>query len=160
MIGTDFSEVAQNALVANRVTGEALVAWADRRADATGTVRRVSDSLHLGNRTGNGTRDTNGKGGGGIVTEEQQSFWHRLFFGGGSSDRERRVLEYIIHRVSDGANLREVIQEEYVRRNASPDEVQDIIENPKLVEAAHEEMRKDFSSGDLDPSRKPPDSTR
>jgi hypothetical protein len=94
------------------------------------------------------------------VTEERQSFWHRLFFGGGSSDRERRVLEYIIHRISDGANLREVIQEEYVRRNASPDEVQDIIENPKLVEAAHEEMRKDFSSGDLDPSRKPPDSTR
>jgi hypothetical protein len=36
--------------------------------------------------------------------------------------------------------------------------VQDIIENPKLVEAAHEEMRKDFSSGELDPSRKPPDS--
>jgi hypothetical protein len=86
------------------------------------------------------------------VTEEQQSFWHRLFFGGGSSDRERRVLEYIIHRVSDGANLREVIGEEYVRRNASPDEVQDIIENPKLVEAAHEEMRKDFSSGRLDPN--------
>jgi len=125
-----------------------------------GTVRRVSDSLHLGKRKGNGTRGIIGKDGREIVTEERQSFWHRLFFGGGSSDRERRVLEYIIHRISDGANLREVIQEEYVRRNASPDEVQDIIENPKLVEADHEEMRKDFSSGDLDPSRKPPDSTR
>jgi hypothetical protein len=125
-----------------------------------GTVRCVSDSLHLGKRKGNGTRGIIGKDGREIVTEERQSFWHRLFFGGGSSDRERRVLEYIIHRISDGANLREVIQEEYVRRNASPDEVQDIIENPKLVEAAHEEMRKDFYSGDLDPSRKPPDSTR
>jgi hypothetical protein len=125
-----------------------------------GTVRRVSDSLHLGKRKGNGTRVIIGKDRREIVTEERQSFWHRLFFGGGSSDRERRVLEYIIHRISDGANLREVIQEEYVRRNASPDEVQDIIENPKLVEAAHQEMRKDFSSGDLDPSRKPPDSTR
>jgi hypothetical protein len=114
----------------------------------------------LGKRKGNGTCDIIGKDGGEIVTEERQSFWHRLFFGGGSSDRERRVLEYIIHRISDGANLREVIQEEYVRRNASPDEVQDIIENPKLVEAAHEEMRKDFSSGELDPSRKPSDSTR
>jgi hypothetical protein len=94
------------------------------------------------------------------VTEERQSFWHRLFFGGGSSDRERKVLEYIIHRIGEGAHLREVIQEEYVRRNASPEEVQDIIENPKLVEAAHEEMRKDFSSGELDPNTKSSDSTR
>ena len=94
------------------------------------------------------------------MTEERQSFWHRLFFGGGSSDRERKVLEYIIHRIGEGAHLREVIQEEYVRRNASPEEVQDIIENPKLVEAAHEEMRKDFSSGELDPNTKSPDSTR
>jgi len=93
------------------------------------------------------------------VTEERQSFWRRLFSGGGSSDRERKVLEYIIHRIGEGAHLGEVIQEEYVRRNASPDEVQDIIANPKLVEAAHEEMRKDFSSGELDPNRKPPDGT-
>ena len=86
-----------------------------------------------------------------MTEEKRQSFWHRLFFGGGSSDRERRVLEYIIHRISDGAHLRDVLQEEYVRRNASPSEVQDILDNPKLIEAAHEEMRKDFSSGDLDP---------
>ncbi|MDX6379847.1 MAG: hypothetical protein QOI57_871 [Rubrobacteraceae bacterium] len=93
------------------------------------------------------------------MTEERESFWHRLFFGEGSSDRQQRVIEYIIHRISDGAHLREVLQEEYVRRNASPSEVQDIIENPKLIEAAHEEMRKDFSSGDLDP-KSPPSSTR
>ena len=107
----------------------------------------------------NRARGISGKGGRVIVTEERQSFWRRLFSGGGSSDRERKVLEYIIHRIGEGAHLGEVIQEEYVRRNASPDEVQDIIANPKLVEAAHEEMRKDFSSGELDPNRKPPDST-
>jgi hypothetical protein len=93
------------------------------------------------------------------MAEETQSFWHRLFFGEGSSARERRVLEYIIHRISDGAHLREVLQEEYVRRNASPSEVQDILENPKLIEAAHEEMRKDFSSGDLDPKPRPSSAT-
>ena len=51
----------------------------------------------------------------------------------------------------DGAHLRDVMQEEYVRRNASPDEVEDILDNPKLVEAAHEQLREDFSSGALDP---------
>ncbi len=87
------------------------------------------------------------------MNEEKHSFLHRIFFGSGAgTEREQKVAEYIIHRVGTGANLREVLQEEYVRRNASPDEVQDIIENPKLVEAAHEEMRKDFSSGRLDPN--------
>ncbi|MDQ3430452.1 MAG: hypothetical protein M3479_10985 [Actinomycetota bacterium] len=87
------------------------------------------------------------------MSEERQGFWDRIFFGNrGGSERERKVREYIIHRVGDGAHLREVLQEEYVRRNASPDEVQAILDNPKLIEAAHESMRDDFSSGRLDPN--------
>ncbi len=85
------------------------------------------------------------------MTEERQSFWHRLFFGGGSSDRERKVLEYIIHRIGEGAHLREVIQEEYVRRNATQEEIRSILDEPRLVEAAGEQLREDFSSGKLDP---------
>jgi hypothetical protein len=92
------------------------------------------------------------------MTEEGQSFWAKLFSGSflaqHDNDRERKVLEYICHRVGEGAHLRDVVQEEYVRRNASRLEIEDILENPRLVEAAHEEMRKEFSSGDLDP--KPP----
>lgn len=72
------------------------------------------------------------------------------------NEREQRVIEYICHRIGDGAHLQDIVQEEYVRRNASPDEVRDILENPRLIEAAHQEMRKDFSSGELDP--KPPPS--
>jgi hypothetical protein len=49
--------------------------------------------------------------------------------------------------------------EEYVRRNATPDEVQHLLEDPRLIEAAHEQMRNDFASGDLDP-RRSPDSAR
>ncbi len=91
--------------------------------------------------------------------EKRHGFFERLFSSSHDSGREKRVLEYIIHRIGDGAHLRDVMKEEYVRRNASPDEVEQILENPKLVEAAHEQMRDDFTSGELDPKR-PPSSAR
>ncbi len=89
------------------------------------------------------------------MSEERKGFWDRIFNTQDGSEREKRVLEYIIHRINDGAHLRDVTQEEYVRRNASPDEVEQIIENPRLIEAAHEQMRDDFSSGRLDPKTPP-----
>ena len=70
------------------------------------------------------------------------------------SGRQERVLEYVIHRIGDGANLREVLQEEYVRRNASAAEIQSMLENPRLIEAAGEQLREYFSSGELDPRRR------
>ena len=42
------------------------------------------------------------------------------------------------------------MQEEYVRRLASPDEVEDILDNPRLIEAARKKMEEDISSGKLD----------
>ncbi len=45
-----------------------------------------------------------------------------------------------------------MLQEEYVRRNASRAEIDDILQNPKLIESAHEQMRDDFTSGRLDPN--------
>lgn len=90
------------------------------------------------------------------MTEERRSFWHRIFFGSGTgTEQERKVREYIIHRVGEGAHLRDVLGEEYVRRNASPDEAQQILDDPELIHAAHEQMRSDFSSGKLDPKRPP-----
>jgi len=90
------------------------------------------------------------------VNEEKRSFWDKLFSRPHHYEREQKVLEYICHRIGDGAHLKDIIQEEYVRRNASPAEIEQILDNPRLVEAAHEEMRKDFSSGNLEP--KPPPS--
>jgi hypothetical protein len=87
------------------------------------------------------------------VTREKQSFWEMLLSGRVSTERERKVLEYICHRVGTGAHLRDVMQEEYVRRHASPNEIQGILDNPRLVETAHEKMREDFFSGHLDPKR-------
>jgi hypothetical protein len=93
------------------------------------------------------------------MTEERRSFWDRVFNTRTSNERERKVIEYIIHRIGDGAHLRDVLGEEYVRRNASPEEIEYILDNPRLVEAARESMEKAFSSGDLDP-KSPPSSAR
>ena len=93
------------------------------------------------------------------MAEEGRSFWDRVFNTRTSNERERKVIEYIIHRIGDGAHLREVLGEEYVRRNASPEEIEDILDNPRLVEAARESMKEDFTSGDLDPTP-PPSSAR
>jgi hypothetical protein len=86
---------------------------------------------------------------------EKKSFWQRLFGRSDYSPREEKVLEYIIHRVSEGAHLADVVQEEYVRRNASPAEVEEICSDPRLVEAARVHMKEDFRSGSLDPRRRP-----
>jgi hypothetical protein len=85
------------------------------------------------------------------VAEAKQPFWKILPSRRASTEREQKVLEYVCHRVGEGAHLRDVMQEEYVRRNASSNEIQDILVNPKLVETAHEKMCDDFSSGHLDP---------
>jgi hypothetical protein len=82
-------------------------------------------------------------------SENKRSFWDTLF-GPYHSWREEKVLEYVIHRLGDGPRLRDVMQEEYVRRLASPDEVEDILDNPRLVEAARKKMEEDLSFGKLD----------
>lgn len=87
--------------------------------------------------------------------QERQSFWDRLFNTSIPTHREDRVVGYIINRIGEGAHLRDVTQEEYVRRNASPSEVEEILHNPKLLESAHQHLQQDFESGELDPHRRP-----
>lgn len=86
-----------------------------------------------------------------MAEERNRSFWSRLFGRNQPSARERKVLEYIIHRVGEGEHLADVVQEEYVRRNASTDEVDEICARPELVEAARQNMERDFESEDMDP---------
>ena len=90
------------------------------------------------------------------MDKEKQSFWERLFKPPHHyhADRERKVLDYIIHRVGDGAHLRDVLQEEYVRRYLTPEEAEDILQNPQLIETAREKMVEYFSSGELDPHQR------
>ena len=92
------------------------------------------------------------------MTEEKKSFWTRLFGGTRSSVREQKVLEYIVYRMNQGANLKDVVGEEYVRRNASGSQISDILSNPRIVEAARERMQETFRSGELDFDERPSDS--
>lgn len=93
------------------------------------------------------------------MAEERQGkrpFWARVFGGGQQpSEREERVLEYIVHRTNEGVNLRDVVDEEYVRRNATKSQVEDILRDPRLVQSARERMKEAFESGELDPNRRP-----
>ena len=87
--------------------------------------------------------------------KKNQTFREILLSGRSGTEREKKVLEYVCYRVGNGAHFRDVVQEEYVRRNASADETQNILGNPRLVETAHEKMCEDFSSGHLAPRALP-----
>jgi hypothetical protein len=94
-----------------------------------------------------------------VVGREKLSFWDRLFGGSRSSAREQKVLEYVVHRMNQGVDLADVVGEEYVRRNASAREVEGILSNPRIVEAAREHMQDTFSSGELSLDKRRPDRT-
>jgi hypothetical protein len=89
-----------------------------------------------------------------VSERRERSFWDRLLGRAYYSPREEKVMEYIIHRLGEGASLQEVIDEEYVRRNATSAEVEEICARPELVQAAREHMEQDFSSGEIDPGQR------
>jgi hypothetical protein len=91
----------------------------------------------------------------GMPEGKKRSFWDRLFSTDRPSQREERVLEYIMHRVGEGAHLGDIVNEEYVKRNASREEVEEICARPELVQTAREHLQQDFGSGDLDPTKRP-----
>ncbi len=88
---------------------------------------------------------------------EQRPFLERIMFGrqhGPRAQREEKVLQYIIHRVDEDADLHDVLQEPYVRRNCSQVEIDEIAANPALVHAAREHMEQTFRSAEMDPRRR------
>ena len=74
------------------------------------------------------------------MSREKQGFWEYLLVGAPHDERKEVVLEYLIHRVKAGARLSEVLEEEYVRRHASKEELDELICNPELVHAAREHL--------------------
>jgi hypothetical protein len=87
------------------------------------------------------------------MTKEQTVFG-KIFFGDPNrADREEKVLRYIIHRINEDATLNEVLEEPYVQRKCSQDEIDEIRRNPELVHACREHMVETFRSGELDPMR-------
>ena len=87
--------------------------------------------------------------------EERRSLWTGLFDSSRGSERERRALEYIVHRMKEDARLHDVVEEEYVRRNLTQAQIEDIVSNPRIIESVHERLHEAFSSGELDPDPRP-----
>ena len=86
---------------------------------------------------------------------KEHSVFGQFFFGDPSrAEREEKVLRYIIHRMNEDADLHEVLQEEYVQRNCSQAEIDEIINDPELVHAAREHMEQVFGSGELTPGHR------
>jgi hypothetical protein len=80
---------------------------------------------------------------------ERRSFWQRLFGRTGPSSlsqRQESVLQYIIGRLDENVPLQQVLQEEFVRRNCSRAEVEQIIRSPEFVGAARERLGESFRS--------------
>ena len=80
---------------------------------------------------------------------ERPSFWQRLFGRTGSSSlsaRQQKVSDYMIARMEDDVPLQEVIRENYVRRNCSQAEVEQIVSSPEFIESARERLGESFGS--------------
>jgi hypothetical protein len=84
---------------------------------------------------------------------KEHSLLGQFFFGGNPSraDREEKVLRYIIHRIDEDATVPDVLQEPYVQRNCSQEEIDEIRSNPELVHACRDHLEETFRSGKLDP---------
>jgi hypothetical protein len=80
---------------------------------------------------------------------ERPSLWQRLFGRAGSSSlsaRQQKVSDYILARMESEVPLREVLREDYVRRNASQAEVERIVSTPEFIETARERLGESFRS--------------
>ncbi len=84
------------------------------------------------------------------MSEQDKSFFERLF-SNDSHTEEDKVREYISHRIRNGANLREVLQEEYVLRNTTQTEREEIIRDPRVVQQSREGLNQYFESEELAP---------
>jgi hypothetical protein len=84
-----------------------------------------------------------------ILMSERPSFWQRLFGRTGSSSlspRQQKVSDYIIARMQKEVPFRQVLQEDYVRRNASKAELERIVSSPEFLETARERLGETFRS--------------
>jgi hypothetical protein len=83
-----------------------------------------------------------------------RSLWGQLFSSSPAQvEHEEKVLQYIIHRIDQDADLHEVLREPYVRRNCSQAEIDEIASSADLVHACRKHLQQSFRSGELDPNQ-------
>ena len=83
---------------------------------------------------------------------KERSLFERIFFSDPCrAEREERILRYVIHRINEDADLHEVLREDYVKRNCSQAEIDEIHNNPELVHTAREHLEQTIHSAELNP---------
>jgi hypothetical protein len=60
--------------------------------------------------------------------------------------RQQKVSDYIIGRMEKDVPLQQVLREDYVRRNCSQAEIEQIISTPEFIETARERLGESFRS--------------
>jgi hypothetical protein len=84
-----------------------------------------------------------------ILMSERQSLWQRIFGRTGTSSlspRQQKVSDYIIGRMEKDVPFRQVLREDYVRRNSSQAEIEKIVSSPEFIESARERLGESFRS--------------
>ena len=84
------------------------------------------------------------------MSEQDKSFFDRLLSSDDYSE-EDKVREYISHRIRNGANLREVLKDEYVLRNTTQNERERIVRDPRVVQNSREGLEEELESDELAP---------
>jgi hypothetical protein len=65
---------------------------------------------------------------------------------------EERVVEYVIREVNNGRSLLEVIKDPYVRNRLSGEKVDEVLENPEVLEAFERDIAASFRSAESEMS--------
>jgi hypothetical protein len=89
------------------------------------------------------------------VSEENESDLRRAIFGSEHSEAEDKVLSYVSHRLQEGAQLSEVLEEEYVLRNTAPAKRREILTDPRLAQQYREGLKQYYESEELKPEAPP-----
>jgi hypothetical protein len=95
------------------------------------------------------------KGKGFSVSEENESRLGKLVFGDERSESEEKILSYVTSRLKNGANLGDVLQEEYVVRNSTQAQRDKIRQDPELGQKTREGLREYFESDEMKPEHPP-----
>jgi hypothetical protein len=89
------------------------------------------------------------------VSEENQGGLRKVVFGSDHSQTEDKVLSYVSNRLKEGAQIRGVLEEEYVLRNTTPAKRREILTDPRLAQQYREGLEQYYESDELKPEAPP-----
>ncbi len=89
------------------------------------------------------------------MSEENESGLRRVMFGPDHSESEDKVLSYVSNRLQGGAQIRDVLEEEYVLRNTTAAQRREILTDPRLAQQYREGLKQYYESDELKPEAPP-----